>query len=1251
MNKVKTQRDAKRLQNLRKRPAGTAEVMNRRTPARTVNNVWHGRIVKGIRDISRIARQPWEEDVAEALRNLEIQRYQRANSYFDAINRAQNLMVGIRQRGAELQITVEELQSTNEELESTNEELQSTNEELEATTDELERTSAYLQGLMDGMVDLVIATDTAGLITEVNQAAQELSGYDRDELIGEKFEQFFTDPEGAREALAQVLVEAKISDWELILATREGGEVPVSYNATVLKGADGVVTGTLGSARDITERLLAEEELRQASIYNRSLIEASLDPLVTIDPEGRITDVNSATEQVTGRTREELIGTDFSDYFTEPELARAGYQQAFREGSVQDYALELRHQNGRVAPVLYNASVYHDQSGEVVGVFAAARDITEQRAAQQELERASLYNRSLIEASLDPLVTIDPDGRITDVNSATEQVTGLKRAELIGTDFSDYFTEPELARAGYQQVFRDGSVQDYPLELRHRNGRVAPVLYNASVYRDEKGDVVGVFAAARDIAEQRAAQQELERASAYNRSLIEASLDPLVTIDPAGRITDVNHATEEVVGLARAELIGTDFSDYFTEPELARKGYIQAFLDGSVQDYALELRHRDGLVTPVLYNASVYRDGEGEVVGVFAAARDITEQKKAEDAHGRLASIVESSDDAIVGKALDGTITSWNYGARNLYGYSAKEIVGQHFKELVPEDHHDEVDEFLAKIRDGNPIDHYETVRQRKDGSQVDVSVKISPIKGADGHIIGASSIARDITEQRAAQQELERASLYNRSLIEASLDPLVTIDPDGRITDVNSATEQVTGLMRAELIGTDFSDYFTEPELARAGYQQVFRDGSVQDYPLELRHRSGRVAPVLYNASVYRDEKGNVVGVFAAARDITEQRAAQQELERASLYNRSLIEASLDPLVTIDPDGRITDVNSATEQVTGLVRAELIGTDFSDYFTEPELARAGYQQVFRDGSVQDYPLELRHRNGLVTPVLYNASVYRDETGEVIGMFAAARNIAETKRTTEELSRSNSELEQFAYVASHDLQEPLRKIESFGNLLQEELGDKLGEEGDQYISWMQEAAVRMRSLIEALLTYSRVTRVKTLMAKVDLNEVAVGVVNDLQVVIEEVGGQVELGELPAVKADPTQMRQLLQNIIGNALKFHRADAAPIVKVSSRLLQPNEFRPKEFTSEQRLWEISIADNGIGFDEQYLDKVFTPFQRLHGREDFDGSGIGLAVCRKIVTHHGGTITARSVIGQGSQFIITIPESVDFAKENIQ
>jgi len=369
-----------------------------------------------------------------------------------------------------------------------------------------------------------------------------------------------------------------------------------------------------------------------------------------------------------------------------------------------------------------------------------------------------------------------------------------------------------------------------------------------------------------------------------------------------------------------------------------------------------------------------------------------------------ITNILESSTEySVIAKDLEGRILLWNEGARRLYGYEPEEVVGRANSAIL---HIDE------DVRAGKPREVLEAAlaqgkwegtlrRKRKNGEEFTARVVITPRYDMAGKPIGFLLMSKDITDEIRLMQ-------YARSLIEASLDPLVTISPEGKITDVNEATIKVTGVARERLVGTDFANYFTEPEKAREGYQRVFSQGFVTDYPLTIRQVDGRLTDVLYNASVYRDGSGKVLGVFAAARDITAQRQASQ-------YARSLIEASLDPLVTISPEGKITDVNEATIKVTGAPRERLVGTDFANYFTEPEKAREGYRRVFSQGFVTDYPLTIRHVDGRLTDVLYNASVYRDGSGKVLGVFAAARDITELKRTEAELANQRArELERLA---------------------------------------------------------------------------------------------------------------------------------------------------------------------------------------------------------------------------------------------
>jgi len=373
---------------------------------------------------------------------------------------------------------------------------------------------------------------------------------------------------------------------------------------------------------------------------------------------------------------------------------------------------------------------------------------------------------------------------------------------------------------------------------------------------------------------------------------------------------------------------------------------------------------------------------------------------------------------------------------------------------------------------------------------------------------------------------------------------------------------------------------------------------------------------------------------------DTTERHLADEAALRAGAYNRSLIEASLDPLVTIAPDGKITDVNNTTEKVTGLSRQQLIGTDFSDYLTDPGKARAGYEQVFREGLVQDYELEIRHRDGHVTPVVYSASVYRDEAGDVIGVFAAAREISERKRAegeirklneglerrAAELQATNRELEAFTYSVSHDLRGPLRHIDGFSKLLLEEYSADLPEGARRYLSRIRDGTRRMGMMVDELLNLTRVGRKELGMQLTGLSSLLEEAIRDLEP--EMAGREIEwrIGKLPFVECDPALVKQVFANLLSNALKFTRPRERAVIEAG------------ETTQDGRA-VIFVRDNGVGFSMKYVDKLFGVFQRLHRPEDFEGTGIGLATVQRIVHKHGGRVWAEGELNKGATFYFTL------------
>jgi len=596
--------------------------------------------------------------------------------------------------------------------------------------------------------------------------------------------------------------------------------------------------------------------------------------------------------------------------------------------------------------------------------------------------------------------------------------------------------------------------------------------------------------------------------------------------------------------------------------------------------------------------------------------------------------IIASSNDAIVTKTLEGVITSWNSGGEKIYGYTEQEIIGKNISILIPPNQENELVDLLKKIRSGNEISHYETKRIRKDGIIIKVSLALSPIKNETGKIIGIATLSRDITGNRA--------STYARSLIEASLDPLVTISPEGKITDVNEATVKITGHERENLIGTDFSDYFTEPQKAREGYKQVFEKGFVADYPLTIHHKSGKLTDVLYNASVYKDEKGNVLGVFAAARDITAQKQASQ-------YARSLIEASLDPLVTISVEGKITDVNAASAKVTGLEREHLIGTDFSDYFTEKQKAREGYKQVFEKGFVADYPLTIHHKSGKLTDVLYNASVYKDEKGNVLGVFAAARDITGQKKYEEELIIKNEELgkakelaehlssvkDEFLASMSHEIRTPLNGIIGFTKIL---LRDDLPERQKKQMEAIKTSSDILLVLINDILDLAKIEAGKMTIESTELKlaDLVNSILGTFEIRFQEkelkISKQYDNSIPKILVGDPVRINQVLLNLLSNSVKFTPNGGQ--IGINVNIIQQD--------IDKSLIEFVISDSGIGIPEEKLESIFEPFTQ--SSEDtarrYGGTGLGLSIVKRLVDLMGGTVSIKSTVSVGSTFTITLP-----------
>jgi PAS domain S-box-containing protein len=1102
---------------------------------------------------------------------------------------------------------------------------------------------AYNRGLIEASLDGLITVDPVLNITDVNETMCRMSGYPREKLIGMPFPAYFVDSKRAAEGVRLTLDKGAVTNYELTLRTQEGPERLVSFNAAIFKDQSGAVRGIFASARDITDQARLQGQLAEERAYNRGLIESSVDGLVTVDENMRITDVNETMCRMAGRPRVQIIGSSFPAYFRERERAEEGVRLTFQKGAVTDYVLTLQAADSRALPVSFNAAVFKDTGGKVRGIFASARDITAQKKLEADLQVSQTYTRSLIESNIDALMTTDPIGVITDVNQQMEALTGFSREELIGTPFKQFFTDPQRAAEGIKLVLRESKVTNYELTARSKSGHETVVSYNATTFFDRENKLQGVFAAARDITEQKKLEQQLREQQNYLRGLIESSVDGLITVDPQGIITDLNDRMCQMTGYTRAELLGTPFADYFTEPDRAHQGVEQTLEAGFVTEYALTLVSRTRRHLQVSFNASVFKDPDGRIRGIFASARDVTDRVRLEDQlreqQTYLRGLIESSVDGLVTVDPEGFITDVNEQMCRMTGFGRQELIGSLFKKYFTEP--ERADAGVKRTFAEGVVTNYDLTLHTQGGRKRMVSFNASVFRGGDGRVQGIFASARDIAEQARLQAQLTEQQAYNRSLIEASADALFAIAPDGVITDVNEEATRLAGYSRKHLINSRFSEYFTEPERARAGVQKTVGEGRVLGYELVLISRQGRRIPVSFNAGVFSDAAGAPLGILAAARDITAQKQREQQLRDQQFYTRSLIESNIDALMTTDPLGIISDVNQQMQALTGCSREELIGTPFKGYFTDALRAEQGIKQVLREGKVTNYELTARSKDDRQTVVSYNAATFYDREGKLQGVFAAARDVTERKRFEETLQEKNIELEsanqakdRFLATMSHELRTPLNAIIGFTGTLLMKLPGPLTSDQEKQLGTIQASARHLLSLINDLLDLAKIEsgKVQVNFEPVACASVIEEVATALRPLAEAKGLTFETC-LPEddliVLTDRRAFSQILINLTNNAIKFTE-------KGTVRL----EVRQHPQNGKPRI-EISVSDTGIGIRPEDQPKLFQAFMRANTEDvrHSEGTGLGLHLSQKLAQLLGGHITLESEYRKGSRFTLVI------------
>jgi PAS domain S-box-containing protein len=768
-------------------------------------------------------------------------------------------------------------------------------------------------------------------------------------------------------------------------------------------------------------------------------------------------------------------------------------------------------------------------------------------------------------------------------------------------------------------------------------------------------------------------QEALIASEIRYRRLFEAARDGFLILNAETlKITDANLFMTELLDYSRDEFLGKELWEIglFNDKEASQTAFRALQETGYLRCEGLPLQTKQGESREVELVGNVYAEGDHQVVQ--CNIRDITDRKRAEEDNKLLSQSREAAHaetytantvkdelaeealrdseekyrmllDGVQGYAIfmldpQGLVVSWNAGAERLKGYTAEQIIGHDFSCFFPwEEIEEGKPEEVLRLTAATGRHEEQGMRVRKDGTQFFANVTLTALRDPAGKLRGFSEISHDLTESK------ESGARY-RGLLEAAPDAMVVVNQDGNIVLLNVQAEKQFGYSRDKLIGQQvkniipvgfaerlISDGLRSPADALAqqigtGIELTGRRENGSEFPIELM-----LSPL---------ESPEGILVTAAIRDISVRKSAETHLATMEGRYRGLLEAAPDAMVVVSPAGKIILLNVQAEKQFGYSRDELVGQKVTNIIPEGFAERiiADGTRSAADALAQQIGMGIelsgRRKNGSEFPLEIMLSPL--ESAEGVLVTAAIRDISTRKQAeaqllhkVEELNRSNEELEQFAYIASHDLQEPLRMVASYTQLLSRRYKGQLDPDADEFIAFAVDGASRMQRLIQDLLTYSRVRTKGQELLDTSSEEALQHALMNLRVTIEDSAALVTYDPLPTVLADQVQLIQVFQNLIGNAIKY-QSSGAPRVHISA------------VRNGDEKWTFSVKDNGLGIDSQYFDKIFGMFQRLHKREEFAGTGIGLAICKKIVERHGGHISVESKQGEGSTFRFSLAGS---------